>query len=275
MFDDPYIRLIAEALIKTAASKTIDFSLSGISLLLKKAVQDGDQASAIRIIESDESIKEPALKLANEALASSFLVPIIPENKITADEALDLFMTLIDLGFRISRKLNCDICFPGSIIDVDTITLFTSENKNLPLLEKKDRLILIPFEPGSEIGIYPAADPLKLSHSMMEVVRSKREVSTSYVKLSGGPFMDGVMVKSINLQNVSFSTLNFNKDFATQLKMSGGSVKIRNWGDGINAMLDFIPEIPDLDALSLSSTEQLIKISKKIDALAKNFGKSN
>ena len=54
-FFDPYIGAFVETLIKTAATKTVEMSIDGISKLLGKAVKEGNKEEAEKIIREESS----------------------------------------------------------------------------------------------------------------------------------------------------------------------------------------------------------------------------
>src|SRR4051812_24368989 len=101
---DPVTGAFVEALIKSAASKTVELGVNGISVLLGKAVKEENRKEAEKIIR-EEAIREPVAQLVGEILSESYIVPLTPSKAPTADDVLILFRTFIELGIAISKNV--------------------------------------------------------------------------------------------------------------------------------------------------------------------------
>ena len=140
---DPFVKLMVETLIKTGASKTVELSISGISKLLGKAVKEGDQQAAEKIIRQ-ESIEAPVAQLTRDLISNSYIVPYVERKKATADDKLSLFAEIMRLGWSISKRLNSDIILPGSVLGSKSLTCFSTNGKKSDF-QLRDRTLVQTF----------------------------------------------------------------------------------------------------------------------------------
>jgi hypothetical protein len=248
MIDDPLLRLFVETLIKTVTTKTVELSINGISKLLGRAVRDGNQAEAEKIIKA-EGIQNDVAQLATEVLSSAYVVPFASAKTATADDQLSLFVEVIKLGCNISKKLEADICVPGSILGENTVSLIGTKGTDI-LIQVSDRKVTLPFDPKHGFGILFEKDPIEFCDRVKEEAKALRETTTKYLSLFD-TYDEKTEVAGFTTRAVIF-------------REQQKSIPIQDWGKGISMMFDYLGKFSDFDTLPPSAGADVFGLSKRL-----------
>jgi hypothetical protein len=248
VIDDPLLKLFIETLIKTAASKTVELSINGISKLLGRAVREGKLEEAEKIIKA-EGIQNDVARLATEVLSTAYVVPFVSRKTATADDQLSLFVEVTKLGYSVSKRLAADVCVPGSIHGENSVSCFNSKGKELAI-SVVDRKAILPFIPGTGFGIRQENDPIDFCDRFQEKARIARERTTKYLT-----FFDTYDEKT---QVSGFATR------SVQLREGKTDIPIGNWDKGIRMMFDYLDKLSDLDTLPAATGVSILELSNRL-----------
>jgi len=248
VIEDPLIRLFVETLIKTVTSKTVELSINGISKLLGRAVREGKQEEAERIIKA-EGIQNDVARLATEVLSTAYVVPALSQKTATADDQLSLFVEVINLGGNISRKLEADICVPGSILGENTVSLFGTKGKDF-LIKVSDRKATLPFDPAHGFGVRIEDDPIDFCDRVQEKSRVMRETTTKYPSLFD-TYKNKTEVAGFTTRNVI-------------LREGQKAIPIGDWDKGLRMMFDYLGKFSDFDTLPPAAGASIFELSNRL-----------
>jgi len=244
--------LVVTAALKAASSEVVKKSIGALSERLGFAFESKDHAQIKKIIEEDNLI-DPLAKIAQAGIDQSIIFSLNKTDLSSPTYKTELFHRIIELGFRISNINKVDVVLNGSLLDNETLSVF-STRKNMPDLVRQGVSIQINV-PNVFDGYYSI---LPNTNKNKEIVTAYKEQIRDIRQDTLDKYITFPQIFSedhwaYSLQNATAGSVFFKYDENARLvstDATGNKIKIRDFSSGIRSMLADVKDYPNLPHLS-------------------------
>ncbi len=269
---DP-LDIVIAALLKAGSTEVVKRGLDSLSDQFKHAFARKD-AVEIKKVAEDEGVASNLADIARVSLETSVLIPVSapvaqPEQRVAS------FEQMLRLGFKVSEENKTDIVVPGSFIDENHISIFSTSGY-VPKIIRPDsvNLLIDDFSRATE-GFYAIIPTGNDSPSLINDYKNRfiewRDDSPNYFKIDRwlGEYAFTYRVVKISAGSVF---VQYSAAFQKHGLPTDGKLKITNYATnyakGIQSMLAYMRDYPGLTVLS---SEEILTLTTLMEQI-RSFG---
>jgi len=247
------IDLVVTAALKAASSEVVKRSIGALSGRLGAAIENRNHAEAKKIIE-EENLIEPIAKIAQEGIEKSVIFSLNETDLSSPTYKTELFNRVLDLGFRASTENKVDILLTGSLINSETLSVFSTRS-SVPLLTKSGISITIAKGLTPTLAFYAILPDTGRNSEVVDDYKAKikdirNESLSSYIQAGQIAAKESW---AYSLKQITAGSVYF--DYSSNAKQvssiaEADRVAINDFSKGIRQMLNDIKDYPSIPRLS-------------------------
>lgn len=264
---DP-LDIVIAALLKAGSTEVVKRGIDSLSDQFKHAFARKDIV-AIKKVTEDDGVASNLADIARVSLETSVLIPVSAPVAQPAHRVAS-FEQMLSLGFKVSEETKTDIVVPGSFVDENHLSIFSTSGR-IPNISRPDPVNLLIDDANGTEGFYAIIptgnDPSHLINDYKNRLLEFRDNSTNYFKIDRwlGEYAFNYRIIKISAGSVF---VRYSAAFEKHGFPIDGKIKITNYAKGIQSMLSYMRDYPGLTALS---PEEILTLTTLMEQI-RSFG---